>query len=170
MQCAICLNDLVPQQWVGPGRPARLCCEHNDKLHEACLARWLAYGRGCPLCRAPGAQRIQRSDFNCPVATLATVLRPVRCVLKWLVRHLRAWLDRLEKAEACVARIQPIELADAVTIEDLSIGLRSLPQLRQLAAELGVVCELGRYRRPGERLSVRRDYAAVLARLLDATT
>lgn len=173
--CVICLNDVVPQRWLGPGRPARLCCEHNDNMHEPCLARWLTHGEGCPICRAPGAQRVQRSDFlddraNYRVSALAAVLRVVRCVLKWLVRHLRAWLERVKEAEAGVARLRPTELADAVTIENLSIGLRSLPQLRDLAAELGVAGELGRYRRPGERLSVRRDYAAVLARLLDATT
>ena len=173
--CAICLDDLVPQRWFGPGRPARLCCEHNDRIHEPCLARWLTHGDGCPLCRAPGAQRVQCSDFQdnratFRVPTLAAVLRVVRWVLTGLVRSLRALLDSVEHAQARLARLQPTELDDAVTIENLSIGLRSLPQLRELALELGVSSELGRYRRPGERLSVRRDYAAVLTRLLEATT
>lgn len=105
---------------------------------------------------------------------LLSMMRMILGLVSWLVSGLRQYLqgllETLDRTDQWIDRQKPSELDDAVTHGNLSIMLRTLPQLRELTNQLGLSCELSRYKQPGERLSVRSDYVAVLIRTLEATT
>jgi hypothetical protein len=141
--CPICFetvggDDRPPPDCV----PARLVCQHAKQMHEACLARWLTFGSGCPVCRAPGARRL---PYRPPPSLVSRLLAFLRRLLRWIGR---AW------------RPDPWPLGG----HDLTVY--GLADLRRIAERSGARPRLRYMKRPGQRLNVRADYAEVLGRAL----
>jgi hypothetical protein len=153
---AVCAGDRAPDGCV----PARLACRHGREMHEACLARWLVHGRGCPKCRAPGAQRLERSrgprcggrDAAREIAVAQLLMLCTR-----LLRALLAWLRRAARSLFPAAPRDP---------DPGDLGRYRLADLRRLADHTGARPLMARLKRPGQRLSVRADFAEVLGRAI----
>lgn len=72
--CAICMEDLIGQNWIGSAMLLRRIASCNHHFHEDCISKWLTENRDtCPLCRkiprsVPNAETLDIPIADCPYA------------------------------------------------------------------------------------------------------